>query len=688
MAQPPVLPEDIWRDLNVPGNPLSGARLPPKGDIIALIRWLIDYVNDLGDASGLDPTVIPNINAAINALDGRLDAAEPALANLTQSLVPGGGAVLPDGRRLMLAALDALSRVGFGLFPDGRIYSAVHEALFSDKIAWAYAGGSVLFAIADMQGRALLILRTTGEIEFYGQMITPEAAAFASEIVHGIITGQSNAGGDEAFPTLSPPSTTGALMFARGMRTWIAGDNATTPAARPGGDFALVTLANGGGGEAVLGLAEHLKTSLYGRNRVGPISGIGPTFLFSICRRGESFLHEIDKATGTYGIHQTIIDDVTRAKAAATAQGKRYKVGFVLFEQGENEAQMQIQRGGPSLPWLQFRDAYIAKMMQWGRDLDTDIRAITGQSDPVRLFTFQAVYAAPGTAQMLAARKSPQITMVGPVYYLPSAKNSLGSGNERGAGVHWSADGHRWYDALCAKVIRRTAAGGSEWRPCEPLRARWSKGFGSITLTCHVPVPPLVVDTSLLPAQTTGAGFRVVFSDGSSQVPTRVTVVGPNELRIDIPGQPPAGTTAELEYGTNSLAFIATATVAAYRNGTGTIGGQSVKEIVLASIADLARFGPLISEGAFKANETTIRGVYQEGQTLVLRAQANEIFDAALFPVGGQVYINRFYSYGNIRDSDDEVSVQRFAGDFGTRQGRQYPLHNWLCSFIHLPIES
>ncbi len=74
MAPPPVLPESIWRDFNVPGSPLSGPYKPPKGDIVGLLRWVLDALDALGAATGVDPTVIAALRADLEALEDRVDA--------------------------------------------------------------------------------------------------------------------------------------------------------------------------------------------------------------------------------------------------------------------------------------------------------------------------------------------------------------------------------------------------------------------------------------------------------------------------------------------------------------------------------------------------------------------------------------------------------------------------------------
>ena len=57
------------------------------------------------------------------------------------------------------------------------------------------------------------------------------------------------------------------------------------------------------------------------------------------------------------------------------------------------------------------------------------------------------------------------------------------------------------------------------------------------------------------------------------------------------------------------------------------------------------------------------------------------------FAVGQTLTTLRPYSYGNLRDSDPEKAIYRFADSaYGNRVGQSYPLWNWCVLFNHFPI--
>ncbi|ACA14778.1 hypothetical protein M446_0204 [Methylobacterium sp. 4-46] len=65
MAPPPVLPEDVFRAANPANNPSSDVYDPPKGDIIALLRWMLDAVTACSAATGVDPTIVSTLRTSL-----------------------------------------------------------------------------------------------------------------------------------------------------------------------------------------------------------------------------------------------------------------------------------------------------------------------------------------------------------------------------------------------------------------------------------------------------------------------------------------------------------------------------------------------------------------------------------------------------------------------------------------------
>lgn len=96
---------------------------------------------------------------------------------------------------------------------------------------------------------------------------------------------------------------------------------------------------------------------------------------------------------------------------------------------------------------------------------------------------------------------------------------------------HLLAADSRWLGAYLAVAYYHLCILGESWAPLTIESAvRDSTG---ITLTCHVPTPPLVLDTTWVTALADGnAGFQVVDSGGSPVTVTAVTLPSSTTVRL------------------------------------------------------------------------------------------------------------------------------------------------------------
>ena len=115
------------------------------------------------------------------------------------------------------------------------------------------------------------------------------------------------------------------------------------------------------------------------------------------------------------------------------------------------------------------------------------------------MFTYQTLGPA-GEAQLMAADRDPNITMVGPHYMVPSAVNSRYAGRY-GDPIHMSADGERWYGEQVAKVVQRVLRTGEIWQPLRPRKAWIAPDRTSVLVDFRVPRPPLVLDDTFIPRE-------------------------------------------------------------------------------------------------------------------------------------------------------------------------------------------
>jgi hypothetical protein len=161
-------------------------------------------------------------------------------------------------------------------------------------------------------------------------------------------------------------------------------------------------------------------------------------------------------------------------------------------------------------------EAYAADILAWRRDLDEDIRAITGQRELVRMFLTQptrgsAVAAQdPGTAtgMMIAAARDPYCRMMGPIYYAPH--DPADTAHPTAAGFHMigQTQGHAMSEELFGPGFVAPAI----------QDAYWVTGGGTPVLELRY-TRPMVIDSSgaaISPTGLAAAGYD--FLDGGSAI--------------------------------------------------------------------------------------------------------------------------------------------------------------------------
>ncbi len=335
----------------------------------------------------------------------------------------------------------------------------------------------------------------------------------ATEVLHVVHTGQSNAAGDDAYPVVSPtPTAYGNLQFARGMFTWTG----PHPELRAASDFAFVGLhsvdLNNGNGELIAnGLADQYTAT----------TGTPASILFSFAGQGSKRLREIsiqDEAADPRalnrtegGYYRTMVDDVRRAKAQAERIGATYSVLAATIMQGEKNNDQTVSDWIDPMPLDTFTAVYAQDLIDLKDAFNVDVQKITGQTRRVPLYTYQTCIAISGQAQLLAATLDPEIVLVSPSYYMAPASTVTWFRDQPGSYLHLTGDSQRWLGNQFAKVIKRVQE-GERWQTLRPLQAQASSDRLMVTVRFHVPRPPLVLDTEWL-AAAPGAGFRIAGVD-------------------------------------------------------------------------------------------------------------------------------------------------------------------------------
>jgi hypothetical protein len=230
--------------------------------------------------------------------------------------------------------------------------------------------------------------------------------------------------------------------------------------------------------------------------------------------------------------------EVKAIKRLADAQTKTYGVGGIFLTHGEADA------GNAN---------YANDMLQLWTDYNADIKAATGQTQSVPLFTSQQhgiyMYAVGQPARSIdtstllqwkAALDHPgQIVCTGPKYQYPYYTDWLHL-----VPLGYELMGEKYAEAFYQQVLL-----GHPWQPLQPLANTVTRSGKVITLDFQVPVPPLAWDDVLpKPHQTDltewaqGHGFEVRVGSQHLTIES-VELLDADTVQITCTDDVPAGAT-------------------------------------------------------------------------------------------------------------------------------------------------
>lgn len=335
-----------------------------------------------------------------------------------------------------------------------------------------------------------------------------------TKLQHILVTGQSNAVGASALPLLSgsagPDNT---RMFNGGI--YPLGDS--------GNLASLVPLVGSIDGNA---LGENICYSLAGWLAE---QNADTLFLVSLTGAGGLAYNSLKQGTTCYAQH---LAQVAAAKAIADGLGLTYRVLCVCVVHGEQDQ-------------LVSNTGYAADLAQWQADYDADIKAISSQSEMVRLVACQqAGYSADdGSALSFTASSSLLLLQASDAaadnIIIPSPRYML----DHPASPHFANWGHRLLGEHYAKAIQAACIDEAGWAHVRPLSAVLTGD--TIVVAFLVPTPPLVFNFEDVLIQP-NMGF--VFEDSTdSAAISSVTITGPAEITIVLDGTP-SGESPALRY--------------------------------------------------------------------------------------------------------------------------------------------
>lgn len=346
---------------------------------------------------------------------------------------------------------------------------------------------------------------------------------------HLLSTGQSNSIGFASTPPLTTEQPFDNVMFDTGVMTARTCDDkggkaydkpkAFVPLVEGDAyfDYATETMSSAMANAITKGRGARMLASVHGRsgNTYECLRKGGCDFLL-----GEGYTSAFDEA----------MKQVTDAKALAAAAGIPYRVGAVTAVHGEsdhyaNPYPLPASSAGGA-PLASYADA----LLEWQRDYDANIRALTGQTETVPLLVSQMSNwnDRPSSdiplAQLDAHVRAPgRIFLVAPTYMLPFATDC----------IHFTNHGLRRLGEYFAKAYARVVVDGQRWEPLRPLDA--TVAGTAVRIRFSVPRPPLVIDTSNV-TDPGNFGFEVVDESGSAMSIESVAVSAADAITITLTG--------------------------------------------------------------------------------------------------------------------------------------------------------
>ncbi len=274
------------------------------------------------------------------------------------------------------------------------------------------------------------------------------------------------------------------------------------------------------------GALETIKGLMIRENNVHP-SDRSYVFVGSSPAQGGKPIVLLSKGSFPYNL---LLSEVVAAKGFAQAQGKTFGVPAVTWTQGEGDA--------VSLPGLVYEtptSVYAAALTNLFNDLNTDIKAITGQTKDVQFIMYQtfggiATYGPPAfhiaVAQLQVAQTLPNAHVATPAYPLQ---------NYVSYDVHLSSTGSKQLGGYYGKWFKRIVVdGNTAFKALEPSDSSFKTAGNVVSITLPLDQTPIMIDTTNYTSQT-GAlpnyGFQLTDASGAA-VPISVAITGSDTIQV------------------------------------------------------------------------------------------------------------------------------------------------------------
>jgi len=332
----------------------------------------------------------------------------------------------------------------------------------------------------------------------------------------GVIgTGQSLAVGEKGWPVVSTSQPYHNLKLSTGHLPWPIDPNdanlTMVPLVEPIGRHSTNypsswpdNIAGETPHSAMANEITALVRTASGRDFVGVHTEVGEN------GQGMIYLKKNAQHVGVNGrSYEAAIIETKAITRLAKAAGKTYGVGAITLTHGESDA---------------GNKDYENELYQLWTDYNADLPAITGQKQKIQMVVSQQNSCNDRSPSTLAQWKigvdhPADIVCSGPKYQYPSAE-----------GIHLTADGYRELGEKYGQIYYERVILGRDWQPLQPTTVE--RQGAVITVHFHVPVAPLVWDTTFEPPHPSieewknGKGFEVSTAAGDRVAIASIAISG------------------------------------------------------------------------------------------------------------------------------------------------------------------
>jgi len=298
-------------------------------------------------------------------------------------------------------------------------------------------------------------------------------------------TGQSLAVGQMGQPPVTTTQPYGNLQLSTAKLPWPVDPNdpmltmvpLTEPIGRPSTTYPSSWPTNIAGETPHASMADQITAMAMGadgRDYIGVHSEVGEN------GQGIVYLKKGAPQVGVNGhAYQATLIEIQAITRLATAMGKTFGVGAITVTHGEADA------GNLN---------YETELYQLWTDYQADLSALTGQTQKILMITSQQNAVNDRAASTLAQWKigvyhPGDVVCSGPKYQYPYYPTDH---------THLVTDGYRQLGEKYGQIYFERVVLGHDWRPLAPTTVERTDAR-TITVHFHVPVPPLVWETTFTP---------------------------------------------------------------------------------------------------------------------------------------------------------------------------------------------